>query len=313
MARIIHPEDFSTQQSRFGSIYDKNKGDGASSDVAPFLKEKSIVMDALKTGAASAAVFEKTRLSYSNISVIATEARDHHFEDVWKFTIDGFQFLKKFYKKDLSKLLDWGAPVVGGSKLSFPSEFIKRHDIVLAFLKKHADDGKDSLLNSFVVKNNINVATLTQHATDALDAHKTSEANALLAEGMTAKRDELWKPIWQTTKDITDFLAGLNNNNKKALGEWGVVVDNSPRKPKERNSVVKPQAKKLSNGIVNGSSFENTGKTELHVYPGKTTVGNPNIVKAGEKLNMGKGFSTITVVNMDLLEAGSFKVLVTKD
>lgn len=312
MARIIHPEDFSTQQSRFGSIYDKNKADGVNSDAASFVKEKNINMDKLKADAANALVFEKTRISYTIISVAATEARDHHFEDVWKFTIDGFQFLKKFYKKDLTKLLAWGAPVVNGSKLKYPSEFIKCHDIAIALLQKHASEGANSLLIPFIAKNNCKIVDLTQHAADALTAHNTSEANSMLAEGMTSKRNQLWNPIWQTTKDITDFLAGLNKNDKKALSEWGVVVDDSPRKPKERNSVVKPQAKKLSNGIVNGSSFENTGKTILHVYPGKTTVGNPNIVKPGEKLNMGKGFSTITVVNMDLLEAGSFKVLTQK-
>ena len=312
MSRIIYPEDFATQRSRFDSIYNKNKADGKNSEAGIYIKQKLLNMDRLKADADNAAVYEKARKSYTAISVKATEARDNHFADVWKFTEEGFQYLKKFFKKDLNQLLDWGAPVVNGSKLVYPSKFTQRHEIVMALLNKHASDGVDSLLTPFVAKKNIDVEALTQHAADALDADKMSEANALLAERQTELRNKLWNPVWAHTKDITDFLSGLNTGSKKALGEWGVVVDDSPRQPKERNSVLKPNTKKLSNGIVNGSSFENTGKTILHVYPGKTTVGNPNIVKPSERLNMGKGFSTITVVNVDLLEAGSFKVLTQK-
>jgi hypothetical protein len=212
----------------------------------------------------------------------------------------------------MTKLLAWGAPVVGGTKLVYPSKFLVRKDIFDALVAKHTTMGAGSILTAYITKNNVDLPTLIQHAADAVTANKTSDDNAMLSEDMKQKRDLAWKPVWKAVVDISGFLGGLYETNKKGLVVWGIVVDDSPRAPKERVSKVKPEETKKSNGIVNGSTFTNTGNTELHVYPGSSTKGNPNIVGAGEQLNMGKGFSTITVVNVDKLVAGSFKVLVTK-
>lgn len=312
MSRIIHPEDFETRQSRFNSIYDKNKADGKNSDAAPFILQKKLDMEAMKVKADKAATYEKTRKSYTEISLHATEVRDHHFEPVWTFTEGAFQYLKKLYKGELTEMVFWGAPLVGNSKLVYPSEFAKRNAIFLALKEKHNKDVANSALNPYINKKGVDMADLVLHSADALNANLMSENNANLAEDMTKKRDAEWMPVWQATMDITGFLAGLNDTNKNALAVWGVVVDSSAQAARLRTSVIKPAATMHGNSILIGSAFTNIGTTDLHVYRGKSTKGTPMIVKPGEQLGMIKGFSAITVMNPSTLVTGKFTVMANK-
>ncbi len=102
----------------------------------------------------------------------------------------------------------------------------------------------------------------------------------------------------------------LFSNNPKALGNWGFVVDDSSQKPKLRTTKLKLGEQITIMSIKLGTTLTNIGKTDLHLYKGKTTSGNPLIIHTGEQAGMQKGFSTITVINPSMLETGAFTATV---
>ena len=65
-------------------------------------------------------------------------------------------------------------------------------------------------------------------------------------------------------------------------------------------------------GIVIGGTITNNGTEDIHLYKGKTTTGNPIILKPGEKHGVTKGFSIITISNPSLLLVAKVSALRSK-
>jgi hypothetical protein len=134
-----------------------------------------------------------------------------------------------------------------------------------------------------------------------------------LAENAKQQRDLVWDPQFKVVKDICNYLFKLLPNNPKALGAYGITVDDSPRAPKLRKSKIKLLETKVIKGVVLGSTFTNTGPTTLHLYKGTSPTPAAVVVLPGERYGFTKGWSAITVSNVDTLEGGSFSTLVHQD
>ena len=152
----------------------------------------------------------------------------------------------------------------------------------------------------------LDMATLASDVSKANDYNTDGIQAAKDAEEAFQKRNNLWEDVNQHVHDIGEFLMNLYKGNSKKLGEYGYVVDDSPQKPKDRTSKIKLGDKITLTGTVIGSTLKNTGTVSIHIYKGKTTTGTPIILRSGEMWGVPKGFSTITVVNPDLLTEAVF-------
>ena len=68
---------------------------------------------------------------------------------------------------------------------------------------------------------------------NALTFHQQAEDFARQAEEAYRKRDLLLAEINESIKASRDLLLGVYRDNPKILGEWGFVVDDSPKAAKK--------------------------------------------------------------------------------
>ncbi|MEK6614799.1 MAG: hypothetical protein AABZ32_01610, partial [Bacteroidota bacterium] len=230
--------------------------------------------------------------------------------------------------------------VDGKGRINYPSEFIPRVAIIRAIKKKHDEygvaeamlfeDGEEMLfedgetmLHEDATSAAVSPLTpyLTEHGIDlGADAANVTASEVYEALQLDARRDaELktqaknnsWNPVVQHLHDIGDYLMKLHNGSQKKLGDYGFTVDDSPRAPKERISIIKLLSQITLKGIVIGSTLTNVGTTLVHIYKGTSTAGTPIVVNPNEKLGMTKGFSAIIVLNPSALESAKVKTLMT--
>lgn len=312
MARINFPDSFAAQRSLLDSLSTKHTADGASSDLAPYLAQKDIDLPADVAAGTQAAVHEKARSLHSKSAENYRQLRDNRFDPVFARLRDMVQFLKGLNRGAEKALGDWGIQVDNKSKIVYPTDFDAQAALYSAFAQKHGSySGATSPLNPYLSKHNISIASDLTAISNAADSHAGMKAAAKSAEDEKELRDNLWQPVVTRLRGSIDYLKRLNSDNPKALGAYGVTVDDSPRAPKLRTTTLKIGEQITNNGVSIGGTFTNLGTGDLHVYRGKTTTGTPTIVHAGEQLGMLKGWSTITVVNPSTLVVGKFSVLVS--
>jgi len=313
MSRIMYPEDYASQRKLFKDMLAKHTADGAASPIKPYLTQQGIVLATDDTAGTAADLREDARTLLSKQSENFRQLRDLKFSPVFKRLKGEVQFLKGFYKPNISVLGDWGITIDSGDRINYPPQFVAQHTVFTGFKAKHASfPVGTSPLEPYLVQHKINITNDQTDANAALASHHSFLQAAADAEDATQDRNNLWNPVMAHVRGIGDFLKKLFNDNAKQLGYWGYVIDESPRPPKERISKVLPAGQITTSGIVIGSTLKNIGEIELHVYRGKTTVGTPSIVSPGELLGMIKGYSVITVVDPSTLVAGKFKVLINK-
>lgn len=312
MARLIIPDDFTSQLTLLTNIVAKNTALGAASPLPAFLTQQGIVLATDVAAGTSAQTHETNRALLSKQSENYCQLRNNNFKTPWQNTTGSAQFLKQFYKGNTKQLGNWGFTITDSGKIIYPPAFADRAAIFTAFAQKSASYAPPPTnpLLPYITQQGIDLvkdATLVQQA---ITNNASFNAAAQQSENETELRNQLWLPVLEHIKTIGIFLMKLYSNNPKTLGLWGFVVDDSPQKPKLRTTRLKLGEQKTTNGVVLGSTLTNIGETEIHVYKGKTTTGTPVIVHAGEQFGIQKGFSIITVVNPSALQEAKFTVMI---
>jgi len=310
MARLIFPEAFEDQRTLLGLIRAKHNADAGASVLTAFLAEQSINLNTDFTTGNAANTNDTNSKTFARTAESNVEQRDNKFNPVMKNTRGEVQFLKAFYKPNYHTLGDWGVTVDGVSKIVYPPKFEDRVTLVRAIKAKHDSyAGVTSPLATYLTQQAINI-NQDASATNLSETYQTNQLdNRRDSEEETEQRDIKWNPVVKHLKDIGDFLMNLFNGSQKKLGVWGYTVDDSARAPKVVTVKLLPDSQKTVSAIVLGGTFTNTGTVPLTVYKGKTATGTSTVVNPTQKLGMNKGFSTITVVNLNTLEKGSFTVL----
>lgn len=312
MARIIFPENLGEQRKLLADISTKHTADGAASVLTPFLTEQGIVLADDTAAGALAQTHESNRSAQSRNAENLREQRDLLFDFPVQVMQKCAQFLKGLYKPNVHALDVWGF-TVNVQRISYPAEFLALHDLFQVFYAKHAGFAPGaSPLEPFLTEHGIVLADLLVSVNQAKVHHDNFITASNAAELAREQRDFVWRDSNSNLHKMGDYLKKLFVTSPRKLGNYGFVVDDSPRGAKEQISTVLISGQLTVKGVVLGSTFENIGDITLHLYKGKTTTGTPIIVSIKDKVGMAKGFSVITVMNPSSSINGKFKVLVHK-
>jgi hypothetical protein len=310
MARLILPEDFLNQKLLFNKVKEKAETATGAAIIAAFLASQGINLVDDNTAKDSASAFDQTRSDKSKQAENFTQKRDLEFDPVFGRLRDYAQFLKKFYKPVTSELGNWGLPVTVTGRINYPTEFAQRTEVVEALSVKYATyPAGTSPLDPYLTLHGYSITDDMTAVTDARGFHEQAKQLAKDAEDATEDRNNEWLPVVEHLRSIGAFLMALYNNNPKELGNWGFVVDDSPRAPKVVVSKVKLSSSVVISNCIIGGTFKNIGSVPLNVFKGTTATGAFVTVAAGEMYGIAKGFSNITVVNTSSLTTGVFSVL----
>lgn len=310
MARIIIPDAFAAQRTLLGNIQAKDTADGAGSVLKQFLTENGIVLaDEVQAGI-NAQVFEDARSLLTKQAKNYTQLRDTRIEPVKLVLKKSGQFFKKLFVGNVTKMGEWGFNITPNGRIILPADFDEWISLWNTFYDKYESfDPDPTPLDNFLNENNIDLDDINTRAGQANTNNASAKAASEAAEDDTEKRDELWLPVVANIHKMANFLFGMYPSNPRALGLWGITVDSSKRKPKVVTTTLKLSETKTINTVIIGGTLTNLGPGDIHVYTGKTTIGNPTIVHHDEKLGIAKGMSIITVANPSALESVKFKVL----
>jgi hypothetical protein len=307
MARLIIPDDFTSQLTLLTNISQENTDLGADSPLTAFLTQQNIVLADDATAGASAQTHETNRALLSRQSENYRQLRDNLFKLPWQHLTGGAQFLKSFYKGNTKQLGTWGLTITDGGKINYPPAFTDRVAVFTAFNTKNYTYGTGtSPLQPFLTQQNIDLAGDAGFVNQAATNNQSFLDAAQQSENETGLRNQIWLPVLAHIKAIGNFLMKLYQNNEKALGDWGFTVDNSPKKPRVRTTKLKIGEQITNKSVVISSTVSNVGEGDLHLYKGGSTTGTPVILHKDEQFGIQKGWSTITVVNPSTLIEGRF-------
>lgn len=310
MARLILPEDFLTQKLLFNNVKTKAETATGAVVIGAFLTAQGIDLTADNLAKDSASAFDQTRSEKSKQAENFTQKRDLKFDPVFGRLRGYAQFLKKFYKPVTSELGNWGLPVTATGRINYPSEFGLRTQIMEAFSVKYASiPAASNPLNPYLLLHEYSITDDMVDVTDAKGFHEQAKALAKEAEDATEDRNNDWNPVMEHVRSIGGFLMELYNNNPKELGNWGYVVDDSPRAPKVVVSKVKLSSQLKVPSLIIGGTLKNIGTVAIHIYKGASVSGSPVIVPPGEMYGIAKGYSVITVVNPSTTTTAVFSAL----
>ncbi len=309
MSRTIYPKHFAQKVTLFSNIKSKNDADGASSVLIQFLIAQQIDLSADATAVSAAQMHETNHLSLSKESGNFTQLCNLQFAPVFQHCKGFAQFLKAFYTPNFKALGNWGIAITDGGKVVYPKKMEDRIALFNNIQTQHNSyPAGTSPLAPYLAQNHIDLAVDAGNAAAAQNFHGEYLSTEKTAENETQQRDILFAPVIRHVRTIGSFLKKLFGENSKALGDWGFVVDTSPRKPRLQKSTVKTGAKKVCKSVIVGGRFTNVGMSDLYLSPGKKVLPDPVIVHPGEQIIIAKGFSTMTVVNASLLVVGKFTV-----
>lgn len=307
MARLIFPSGFAQQKDLSAAITAKHLADDTKSVLTAFFTEQGIDPTTFATKAAEAQTHESARALLFGQSKQATELRDLKLQQPIVNLKNAVQFLKKLYGDKPQKLSDWGVTITGDSKVSYPVAIDELAKLAIAFATKHLSyNAGSSPLEPFAVANEIDFANDKL----ALQAAQAADAEAKIKAEQSAKETQLRDAAWATTEKqlnaIGQYLMNLYFKTPRKAISWGFAIDDSNTTAKEIKTNIKLGDKSTLKGVLIGSTLKNTGNVDLHVYKGKSNIGDPIVVKPGESLGIQKGFSTITISNPDNTQGANF-------
>ncbi len=309
MARIHFPEDFAKQQKLLTDLNAKHIADGAASDLIPYLTQQGINLAADVATGAQAALHEKAHAQNSKATEDFRQLRDNHFSLLFASFKGMVQFLKSLFKGNERALGAWGVAVDGKAKISYPTDFDGQAKLLDAFFQKHKALAAASPLLPYLAKQSISIANFLAELSIATTHHTAMKAAAKNAEEERVERDNLWLPVAKRLRGTVGFLKKLNADNPKALGAYGVMVNDTPRPPRLRTTTLKPGAQITIQNATIGGTLTNTGAVDLRLHRGRNAKGIAVILPVGAQLGIMKGWSIVTVVNTSRLEAAKFTVL----
>ena len=307
MARLIIPDDFTSQLALLTNIVTKNTALGAASPLTAFLAQQNIVLANDVTAGASAQIHETNRALQSRQSGNYCQLRNNSFKTAWQHITGSAQYLKQFNKGNTKELGNWGFTITDGGKINYPPAFAERASLFTTFLAKaHTYTPAANPLQPYITQQNIDLVKDDTLVQQAITNDASFKAAAQQSENETELRNQLWLPVLEHIKTIGNFLMKLYSNNPKTLGLWGFVVDESTQKPRLRTTKLKLGEQISSKSVMIGSTVTNIGESDLHLYKGKATTGTPVTLHKGEQFGVMKGWGTITVVNPSTLVEGKF-------
>jgi len=310
MARIIHAEELTSIKDNIVNANAKHVADGAGSVLKGYLNQEGINMPNLIVAMTTALGHEVNRKAQVLAAEKMKAQRDLKFEPAWKQYKGCVQFLKAFYVSNVTMLTDWGVNM-NGNRVAHPSGFVARKDVWDALVARHGAMGAGSPLGVYLTQENIVLASVDA----SVQASVTDNQNFGKAQGQAKNykqlRDVAAKPVKAALVKVGGFLMKLMKSNQMGVSAWGFVVDDSPKAPKKRKSILKlGQGITIENCKI-GGVMENVGEVTLRVYVGKKTTGSFTDLAPGDMKGIEVGMSSMTVVNTSTLESGKFTVLVT--
>jgi len=278
-----------------------------------FLQENEIDMTKDNAALASAQTHESNRQHILSIVGSQRQLLVNNILIPWTTMLAAVQFLKKHYKDNVRNLVIWSVPISATGKIKYPQDEGGKLQLVDAFWSYHGSlDPGTSPLDVFIASNTVDVPKILANIVSAKTTYTALELNIITEQQETGERDRIWAPVWEHTKSIGAYLMKMYVSNTKMVCNWGYNVVDTVNKQSLRTTKLIIGSKITVTANVLGSTMSNLGTDDLHVYRGKSTTGNPIVVKAGEHLGLVKGFSTITVINPSLVVAGKFSTLVNR-
>lgn len=116
-------------------------------------------------------------------------------------------------------------------RVEIPANPIDLLELAKKVSNKHIADGASSPLNAMVDNK---WSDSQPHIDDAIAKHKAAEEFKKKMEEAYRERDKHFEAIMGSVKSSRDVLLGINSKNPKALGNWGYVVNDSPKAKKEK-------------------------------------------------------------------------------
>ena len=319
MARIIYPTSFEKQANLFEGIYTKHVADGPDSVLLPLFVQQLIDPDADLTRIIRGRVQNELFTTLSAESTDMTQDCYNIWDSVFSHYRQGVQFLKAFFKGNVRELQNWTIPVDNKGQINYPSDFMERVKLVRAFYRRNNVLGGASPLIPFLTLHTeggeivpIDPAQETSSTEEAVLLYKKMLKTKKDAEEHREQRDLLFAPVLDHIHTIGDFLKKLFVHNPHKLGEWGFVIDDSPREAKQRIVRILPKEIKTIIGIKLGSTFSNTGTVELNIYKGKAAQGQTILLAPEDTYIILRGWGTITVQNKDKKVEGEVSYFSTK-
>ncbi len=310
MSRLIIPDDFPGQLSLLANIVAENNSLAADNPLTAFLTQHNIVLDDDVIAANAAQTHETNRTSLSRQSENFCQLRNNGFKQSWSHLTGSVQFLKSFYKDNTKELGNWGITVTDGGRIDYPANFADKVVIFNEFVEKNNSFAPGtSLLQPFLTQHNIDLETDAAEVKQAVQNDASFTAAAQQSENETELRNKIWAPVLAHIRDIGNFLMKLYANNPKALSAWGFQVDHSPQQPHLRTSKIKPGETVSISGLVIGGTLTNTGSIEIHLFRGRTAMGDFTVLKPAEQYGILKGYSIITIANPSTVDEAKITAL----
>ena len=298
MARLIIPEDFTSQKKLVEAVHAEHTKQLSDSMIEAYIVQNNIELDSYLTKSLSAQVLDDTQILLVKQSTNFTQLRNLFFDPAISNLKSEVQFLKSMNKSNTKHLGEWGITVIGENKISYPTNFDDMAKVANLFFDKHLSyTTNTSLLHAFVTKNNINVQTDKDSVVGSISNNEKSIQASKDSENATEQRNLLWLPVMDKIRGIGGFLMKLYPDNPRALGAWGFTIEDSGTKAKQVITKIKLSDKTTLKGVVIGGTLKNIGTVDVHIYKGSSTAGNPIIISPGLSLGITKGFSTVTVTN----------------
>ena len=304
MARIKYPHDFLKQTELFKKIKAKHDADGAGSVLNPYLSEQGINMDKDKSDTDKAITKNKLFDKAEKEAEDYTQDRNTLFDPAFANMKDGFQFLKKLYRGNPAELGHWGA-TVNGNAIVHPPDFLKRVELFKTYKAKHDSyPAGSSPLAPFLSENKIDMDDDETDVTAAKAKHKSAKQTEKDAEDLREERDKLFDPVMEHVRGMGQYLKGLYVKHPKHLGQWGYTVDDSPPKPRRHPRSVPAGGQITIKKVIGDTEFRNAGGTILVLCEESTPTEEGISVDAGDKANIPKSFTTLSIVNQNSDQKG---------
>lgn len=298
MARIVYPTDFLKRTILFYDMEKKHTADGANSPLIAFLTQEGINLANDKAATDKAVKNDNLFSSTSRKAEDHTEDRNNLFVPAFKHLKEMIQLLKSFYRGNAKELGRWGA-TVDRERVVYPPDFLHRSELYKLVYAKHIAMGAASPLLPFLTKNQIDFDAEKADVDNACLIHQKMEQAKRDAEQYREARDKFFNPVFTHVRSIGAFLKALYVNNSKELGHWGYTVDDSPPKPRRNPRSVPAGGQITIKNVISNTEFRNTGDTILVLYKGSTSSDEGISVNAGDKANIPKNFTTLSIVNQN--------------
>jgi hypothetical protein len=297
-----------SQQKLVKNINKKHKADGATSILKVTLSKNKIDLDKDEANMAAAVTADNGMKNFQGLARKAKNDRDENFEPAFGFLKVSVQFLKNQSGGKVVDIVNWGVSVEGDSVV-YPAGFAERNALWVKFWGYHISLVAASPLIGFAADNGYSLSDLNAGALLAPGFNDDMNVNLASAETQRNERDKVWVPVRKHIGVVGKSLKTYYVTNPSKAGDWGFVVDSSPRAAKDRKVMLKlGQQRTISNCKV-GGKIKNVGDESVTVYRGKGVVGVSFVLAKGEEKGIEKGMSRLTILNNSLLNSATVVVL----